>query len=181
MSGKRVVSCLAVVLRESGEILLVRRRGSGRWTLPGGRLEPEESWRACAGREAEEETGIKLDLTAADHELVLHNKDKGGVRIYYFARWQSHQGEAKNREPHLHEEVSWFGLDNLPANMAQVLRLGISGVLNGGGVVESGFSAELAGKNGFNKKRPVGKKPRATNKKAGAWARLMAYLFPPMR
>jgi ADP-ribose pyrophosphatase YjhB (NUDIX family) len=53
----------AVVVRGS-EIALVRRRKSGAWALPGGFLDPGETFAACALREFKEEAGV--DLVAAD-------------------------------------------------------------------------------------------------------------------
>lgn len=57
--------CVGVVDVEEGELLLVRRRDPpsvGRWTLPGGRVESGESLRQAAQREAQEETGLDLEI-----------------------------------------------------------------------------------------------------------------------
>lgn len=53
----------AVVLR-GDEIALVRRKKDGIWALPGGFLDPGETFQACALREFKEEAGV--DLLAAD-------------------------------------------------------------------------------------------------------------------
>jgi 8-oxo-dGTP diphosphatase len=57
-SLKPAVAVAAV--NPSGELLLVRRRDSGYWALPGGTLELSESIEDCARREVREETGVQL-------------------------------------------------------------------------------------------------------------------------
>lgn len=63
----RVITVSAVVLRnESGALLIVRKVGSSRFMLPGGKPEPGEAPRETAIRECAEETGVRLparDLT----------------------------------------------------------------------------------------------------------------------
>lgn len=59
MSGRLVVA--AVVLTDDlGRIALVRKRGTQRFMLPGGKIEPAEAPEDCAVREAEEELGAHL-------------------------------------------------------------------------------------------------------------------------
>lgn len=50
------------VTNARGELLLLRHAGTGRWTLPGGSLEPGESFVACAARELHEETGLRAAM-----------------------------------------------------------------------------------------------------------------------
>lgn len=47
-----------------GRILLVRQAESGRWSVPGGVIEPGEAPDAAAQREVLEETGLDVRLTA---------------------------------------------------------------------------------------------------------------------
>ena len=57
-----VIRIAAVVLRNTeGEILSVRKRGTGAFMMPGGKLEPGETGRQAAVREISEELGIDLD------------------------------------------------------------------------------------------------------------------------
>ncbi|WP_019010263.1 NUDIX domain-containing protein [Deinococcus aquatilis] len=46
------------VLDESGRLLLLRHANTGRWALPGGGMEPGESFEACAARTLRQETGL---------------------------------------------------------------------------------------------------------------------------
>jgi len=54
----------SVVLRNHrGELLLLRRAGSGLWTIPTGALKKNETATTCAARECQEETGLTVELT----------------------------------------------------------------------------------------------------------------------
>lgn len=65
MSGGKVVAVSAVVLRdESGALLTVRKLGTDRFMLPGGKPEPGESPQDTAIRECREELGVDLDVSA---------------------------------------------------------------------------------------------------------------------
>ncbi|MBU1866369.1 MAG: NUDIX domain-containing protein [Actinobacteria bacterium] len=51
------------LITRKGKVLLVKNR-RGRWTLPGGRAQGNESLRAAAKREVKEEMGITIELKA---------------------------------------------------------------------------------------------------------------------
>ena len=60
------VGVSVVLLSEGGEWLLQRRSDSGLWGVPGGGMEPGESFEQAAARELEEETGLSgVPLTPA--------------------------------------------------------------------------------------------------------------------
>lgn len=66
---ERVISVSAVVLtRPDGALVTVRKRGTGRFMLPGGKWERGESPRDCAVRELAEELGV---LVRPDSLTVL--------------------------------------------------------------------------------------------------------------
>lgn len=51
------------IINDKEEILLLRRRDSGKWTMPGGTLEFGEDLKTCATREVKEETGYIVKVT----------------------------------------------------------------------------------------------------------------------
>lgn len=80
-----------LIERENGgletEILLLRRAvepGVGAWDLPAGYLDPGESFEDAARREAFEESGISIELTALAG--VYHSPAVNAVTVVYRAR-----------------------------------------------------------------------------------------------
>lgn len=62
--GQLAVGCSAVIFDSKHErILLVRRADNGRWTVPGGYMEPGESLTEACAREVLEETGLQVKVT----------------------------------------------------------------------------------------------------------------------
>jgi 8-oxo-dGTP diphosphatase len=78
------VSVAAVVTDDEGRVLVVQRRDNGKWQIPGGVLELEESIQAGVRREVEEETGLLIEpqrLTG-----VYKNVRLGVVALVFRAR-----------------------------------------------------------------------------------------------
>jgi ADP-ribose pyrophosphatase YjhB (NUDIX family) len=58
-----VVATSAVVVDDSGRILMQRRADSGNWALPGGAMNLDESLVDSVVREVKEETGLDVEVT----------------------------------------------------------------------------------------------------------------------
>jgi 8-oxo-dGTP pyrophosphatase MutT (NUDIX family) len=58
-----VPACGVLALDSEGRLLLQRRRDTGQWALPMGKMELGETPSACAIRETKEETGILVETT----------------------------------------------------------------------------------------------------------------------
>jgi ADP-ribose pyrophosphatase YjhB (NUDIX family) len=77
--SERVACAGAVVTDADGRLLLIQRANDparGRWSVPGGRVEPGETSEAAAAREVREETGLHvsvgrllLRVTIGDYEI----------------------------------------------------------------------------------------------------------------
>ena len=63
----------ALVLDEKGDVLLVKEKEDGRWTLPGGWVDVGESPSEAVEREVEEESGYRV---GAVRLLALWDRDK---------------------------------------------------------------------------------------------------------
>ncbi len=87
----------AAVFRDGHVLLIERGKGAlkGRWSLPGGHIEPGERARAAALREVREEAGVDAELCGLVdlHEVLLVSSDKAIHAHYliavFFGRWLS--------------------------------------------------------------------------------------------
>jgi 8-oxo-dGTP pyrophosphatase MutT (NUDIX family) len=82
-----------VVLNETGDVLMIFRRG--RWDLPKGKLDEGEDIEQCAVREVIEETGLKT--VEIKHKIgnTLHIYPMAGKLILKHTAWYLMQGSAK--------------------------------------------------------------------------------------
>ena len=108
----------ALVIRE-GRVLLVRRAIEpfyGYWDIPGGFLEAEEHPAAGVVREIEEETGLRIRLTALLGIYVDTYGAEGEytLNIHYLAEVVS--GEPCPASDAL--ELAWFAPHELPSDLA---------------------------------------------------------------
>ena len=77
-----VLAASAVVTDRAGRVLLVKRGKEpqkGRWSVPGGSVEPGETLEEAAAREVLEETGLQVNIGA---ELWILTTPTGDGRLY---------------------------------------------------------------------------------------------------
>jgi len=125
MQETREIRVSALVLRWRGSMLMVRKRGTAAFMLPGGKPEPGESALETVLREVREELDLHLDpadleelgtFTAsaaneADHRVV------GDVFVH---RGLPDDFDVASIEPHAElESVGWFDPDALPEDTPQ--------------------------------------------------------------
>ena len=88
-----LVPAVAAIIRdESGRVLLMQQRESGRWSLPAGAIDPGESPREAIVREVFEETGLAVSAArllevvgGADFRAEYANGDQVEFTICVFA------------------------------------------------------------------------------------------------
>ena len=102
------------------EVLLLLRCNTGyrdgEYSVPAGHLDGNETVMAAAIREAEEETGLRLDPANLAFSSVMHRND-GEERVDFFVHVLKWNGEPVNAEPEKCGELRWARITNLPQNM----------------------------------------------------------------
>ncbi len=111
--------CGVVALDAQGRVLLVRRADDGSWGLPGGGVEPGESWSDAARRECLEEPGWLVLVTGvfgaySDPDTQMHVYPNGD-RVHFFAVVFAAEVVAEiGRADDEVVEVGFFARNNLP-------------------------------------------------------------------
>ncbi len=109
-----VVGTSIVPLLADGRIVLIRRRDTGMWALPGGIVDWGEDLAAAAKRELAEETG--LTLTALGRLIGVYSHAERDPRFHSICVALSAQatGEMKIYDADEVTEVRAFAIDKLP-------------------------------------------------------------------
>ena len=66
------VACVGVVVFRGDDVLIVKRKNrpnAGSWSIPGGRIEPDEAYEAAVHRELWEETSVRAKIIGEIIEL----------------------------------------------------------------------------------------------------------------
>lgn len=114
-----VPACGVLAVDERGRVLLQRRRDTGQWALPMGKMELGETPSECAIRETREETGILVEITGllgvfSDPGHIVQYGD-GEIRQEYevilLARPTSGEPSVNDEA----SEVGWVDLGGLGA------------------------------------------------------------------
>lgn len=99
-----------------GRLLTVRKQGTDRFMLPGGKIEAGESALACAVREAEEEIGVRVaadDVDLLGHWRAAAANEPGAVvdSVVHLSRVPAVDPVARAEIA----ELRWLDLDAAPA------------------------------------------------------------------
>ena len=115
------VTASVCVLRD-GALLTVRKRGTSRFMLPGGKLEPGETPVECAVREASEEIGLVLDpadlIELGDWTAAAANEPGALVQSTVFL---APAGQPDPRASGEIDELRWQPLDEWADDLAPLL------------------------------------------------------------
>jgi 8-oxo-dGTP diphosphatase len=123
MQGPKVG--VGVFVKKEGKILVGKRKGAhgaGTWALPGGHLDPGESFETCCKREVLEETGLIINnvLPVVFTNDIFH--DEGLHYVTLFLKGDYHFGEPIVAEPRHCEEWRWVSPDRIPQPIFLPLR-----------------------------------------------------------
>lgn len=127
-----ILGASAVIVAD-GAILLVQRGHEpqlGRWSVPGGRVEPGETFAEAAAREAYEETGLEVRIGAELWDLTITDGDRT-FEVHDFAATVTGGSLRAGDDA---ADVRWIPLDELDQ---WPLTEDLLGYLTRGGVIPS--------------------------------------------
>ncbi len=132
-------SVFAVVRRDDGRLLLVRRLDSGVWELPGGQVDVGETASGTAVRETAEEAGVDVEVTGlaglfSDPGHVVRGVG-GPVRQQVVLLLQARPvGGAPRGDQQETSAAAWVPVGDLPGlTMERPVRAWLAHVLDAGG------------------------------------------------
>jgi 8-oxo-dGTP diphosphatase len=138
---KMIASGYLMLIR-NGKILLSRRFQTGyedgKYSLPAGHIENNETLTNGTCREIGEEIGIKLNPSDLILVHVMHRKHFD-IRMDFFFITAKKNLKPKNIEPHKSNDVAWFPLKKLPANIIPYIRSAIKNFQQGNFYSEFGW------------------------------------------
>lgn len=114
-----VIAAGGLVRNEENEILLIYRRG--KWDLPKGKLDKNESLEECAVREVEEETGVQKARIISPLSITWHTYHEGTHFILKESHWYTMIVLGKQnlvaQEAEGITQIRWVHKDDLPDYM----------------------------------------------------------------
>jgi 8-oxo-dGTP pyrophosphatase MutT (NUDIX family) len=134
-----VPAAVAVVTREDGAVLLIRRTDNGNWALPGGAIEMNESVAGAAIRETLEETGIQVEVTGllgvySDPGHLIHFTSNDEVRREFSVVLTARPVGGEPTASPESSEVRWVPPADLAGYpMGRAMRKRVDDYLRGGG------------------------------------------------
>ena len=131
---ERIAAAGGVIVDETGRVLMIFRRG--KWDLPKGKAEENESMETCAEREVIEETGVK-NISLTGHLITTyHTYVERGNAILKETYWYSFSASGNQElKPQLEEditEIRWATRGDLDILLRNSYRM-IADVLREGG------------------------------------------------
>ncbi|MBK7958170.1 MAG: NUDIX domain-containing protein [Bacteroidetes bacterium] len=111
----KITAAGGLVVNSKGELLFIFRQG--KWDLPKGKLDPNESIEKAAVREVEEETGIMIDKIEKPLIITYHTyKNQHGTVLKENHWFVMSVKDDTNLKPQIEEgitHVEWIAIDNL--------------------------------------------------------------------
>lgn len=134
----KLIPAVYLVLREGNKVLLLRRANTGyqdgKYSVVAGHMDGDELGSTAMVREAKEEAGIDVDPSKLRFVHIAHRLSRNQVgqeRLDLFYELSEWQGQVTNAEPEKCDDLSWFDIDNLPADMLPFVRRALTDIANG--------------------------------------------------
>ena len=114
--------CGVLVENDKGQVLLQQRSDTGEWCVPGGAMEPGETYKEAAARELSEEVGIQVKvlelfgLYSGDDRIIHYPNGDVVYSLAVVFRTKSYSGEISNEDSEVLEH-RFFDRDSIPSNL----------------------------------------------------------------
>ena len=123
-----MIASVYMLFVRDGKILLLRRANTGyedgNYGLVAGHVEDGESITSAAIRETKEEAGVAIEPEDLAVVTTMHRRQQD-IRVDFFFEVKKWKGEIVNTEPDRCDDLSWFPLDELPANTIPYIKQAI--------------------------------------------------------
>lgn len=125
MNRFTMIASSYLIIVADGKILLSRRVHTGyedgKYSLPAGHIEDNESLTQGAAREIFEEVGVSVAPEKFVLVHVMHRKEDDIRMDFFFTTKIGHQTPV-NKEPEKCDDLRWFPLKHLPENTIPYIR-----------------------------------------------------------
>lgn len=109
-----IVPAVCLLLECDGQWFVGRRQNTGYCdgclNMPAGHIDPDETPREAAVREAYEEVGVKVTVDDIHFVHIQYNRNAEGRhdRTHYYFKIECYDQDPQNMEPHKCSEVMWI-------------------------------------------------------------------------
>lgn len=122
MPGHLLAAYVLLLLKKGDSVLLIRRSAENKFapnhfSLPGGRVEKNESFTAALIREAKEELDITINPADLSFVHAFYKKGTENEFAAFVFECNKWTGDIKNCEPSKHSELQWVDTNQLPEPM----------------------------------------------------------------
>ena len=128
MERFKLITSIYLILIRDNKVFLLRRQNTGyedgKYSLPAGHLEDNESITKGLQREVKEEIGVHIDQKDMKLVHTMHRKEKD-IRVDFFFSAKRYKGTPENAEPEKCDDLGWFPLERLPRNTIAYIRKAI--------------------------------------------------------
>lgn len=130
----KAIVAVHLFLRKGNKILLLRRFNTGyedgNYSVPAGHHDGGETVSSAMIREAKEETTIDIKPEDLRVVHVMHRNADDWERIDFFFECKKWQGDVKIGEKDKCDDLSWFGINELPNNTIPYIKSAIASYKN---------------------------------------------------
>lgn len=116
------VGCGVLVENDKGQVLLQKRSDTGEWCVPGGALEPFETYKEAAARELFEEVGIHVTdlelfgLYSGDDRIIKYPSKDVVYSLSVIFTTKSYSGTISDEDSEVLEH-RFFSRNEIPENL----------------------------------------------------------------